>query len=680
MLNTIETIEQEKILKLLSRALPYYLESWQDIDGRTGLFGTSDPRNFNMRSVGSSSPVIEYVIRPHLNILCILSSYHYLNKQNIIQDYISPKELEEKLINGLRWACQTHLTGSRDVDAFLERKRWGENWRSSLWASILAITAVFAKDLIDSNLEDKIKLIVAFEADRFIGVNPPSGCDIDTKVEENAQDMMIVAWAINLNPQHPNLQKWQESLRLWAVNIASSIHDKADHNEYFSESIAKAVSTENLFPDLTAENHGFFHPEVLSYGIWIVLATAAYTLHGREYPSFLHRKSHQKTFETLLRFCLPSGMIYAPGGHDLPMFIPRPLALAWGLWKNDPRALHLTGKLLSWMESTLLPDHENREEGPWVFGFNQNHEGWELLFQTQTGVELALLAALPFNMEQRTFSAGQVENAINTRHIYPYTEVCYRRNVRTTRSMAWKALGDHPLAGINIHSKPELVAPFRAALFGIPSVSDTVKSWKVLHHKDRFQRDGFDTSGKVCYFNTAGKNVISREMRVLTWGDEGFIVLDRITAQSHFHVHEQYLSPVYLVNDFWTDNNLELNTGSLKETFSAFQRKFREVSCPSFWASIDNHLMFQFVWKRTKGLHYLPGGEKNAPPYWKNCRLDMLGIHVEPLEVKEGTVFYEVGFYIGTGKGPRPFKSSGTAQEYFKGLVIMDGKNTVGLD
>ncbi|KMQ51986.1 hypothetical protein CHISP_0975 [Chitinispirillum alkaliphilum] len=678
MLNFIEKIEQDKILQLLSRSLPYYLKSWNEVDKRSGIFGSLDPKHFNMRSVGSSSPVIEYVLRPHLNILCILSSYLYLDKLEMVGEGVSEEELKDKLIKGLRWACNTHLTGSRDEDVFLERKRWGENWRSSLWASVLGLISVFAKNTIDTVTQDKIKLIVSFEADRFTDVRPPSGCEVDTKVEENAQDAMILAWAINLCPEHRNVKNWENSLRLWAVNIASSIQDKSDHSEYFDNSIASAVTTQNLFPDFTAENHGFFHPEVLSYGMWIILATCAYELNGNERPSYLHRKSHQKTFEILLRFCLPSGMIFAPGGHDMPMFIPRPLALAWGVWRNDPRALHLTAKLLNWMNTNLYADHNT--QGPWVFGFEQNYEGWELLFQSQTGLELALLASLPFPKEQRTFSAGQVENAINTRHIYPYIQVCYRRNVRTTRSMAWKALGNHPLVGLNVHSQTELIAPFKAALLGIPTVSDPIKSWKVLHHQDRFQRDGFDTSGLVAYYNNAGTKIISREIRVITWGDEGLIVLDRITPEKDLQVQEQYLSPVYLVNDYWTGNNLELTSGSLKESFSAYQRKFREVPCPAFWASIENHLLFQFVWKQNKGLYYLPGGERNAPPYWKNCRLDMMAIHVDPIDAKEGEPFYEVGFFIGSGKGPRPFKTSGISQHFFKGLVIMDGKITVGLD
>ncbi len=81
-----------------------------------------------------------------------------------------------------------------------------------------------------------------------------------------------------------------------------------------------------------------------------------------------------------------------------------------------------------------------------------------------------------------------------------------------------------------------------------------------------------------------------------------------------------------------------------------------------------------------------PGEKRNAPPpLWKNCRLDMLGVHVESREVIAGDSIYHIGFFIigffiGTGKRPRSFKAAGTAGEFSKGLIIMDGKFTAGFD
>jgi hypothetical protein len=259
-------------------------------------------------------------------------------------------------------------------------------------------------------------------------------------------------------------------------------------------------------------------------------------------------------------------------------------------------------------------------------------------------------------------------------------EVCYRRNFRTTRSVAWKAIGDHPIIGFAAHSQPELLVPVKTGLLGVPQVSDHLQSWDVAFHLDRLVRDGFDTYGRIRYYNAGETQVLHRDVRVQTWGDEGMLVFDEIVADAPCTVYEQYLSPIYLVNDHWTGNALELYSGSLHETFGSSERRFREVQCPSFWASIGTHLLVQLIWGRSKGLYYLPGGERNAPALWKNCRLDTLAVHVEPCTAGAGDVVYRSGLYIGTGKGPRPFKTTGAAGEFFKGLVIMDGKLTAGLD
>ncbi len=674
-----ESIKPYEVLELLSRSLPYYTSSWKSFDHVLGYFGRTDPETFNMRNIGSSSPVIEYVIRPHLHILVIISAYLHANY--FPSDFPLGREQAKEYVNkGLDWACATHLSGNLDVETFLDRKRWGENWRSGLWASLLSLAAFLAKDFLSSELLEKVNRVLAFEADRFIDVLPPSGCETDTKIEENAQDTLVMAWAVNTLPDHANLKKWERTLAIWAVNIASSIEDTADHTNYLDKSVKHWISAQTLFPDMTAENHGFFNPEIFSYGTWVVLAMAAYRLHGKKEPVFLHRKNHQKTFDALLRFCLPNGIIYAPGSNDLPLFFPRPFALAWGLWNNDPRAVRMTTKLLNRLDRQTFSSQLD-SKSPWVGGFSGSKDGWELLFQSQVGFELALLAILPFPNERRFYSLGQIESTVDTRHIYPYVEVCYRRNTRTTRSMSWKALGRHPVVGMSIHSRPELLCPSRAGMLGIPRVSDNpIKSWEVAFHHDHFQKDGFDTFGRIHYNDMNGKKIMRREVRIITWGEDGLIVLDRLIAETNLIFSEQYLSPVHLVNDRWTNFHLDLASGSLKERIDANNTKGRILSCPSFWACIESSLMFQFVWGAQKGLTYIPANKPNAPAYWKNCRLDMLAIRADTQQCIRDSIPYEVGFYLGTGKSPRPFKAAGDGGDFFSGLVIMDGKTTVGLN
>jgi hypothetical protein len=672
-----DKLDPHTVFLLLMRGIDYYSASWHDLDDDAGMFGTIDPSAFNMRSVASSSPVIEYVIRPHLQVLCTLASFIYRKETGLLEPSMTKERLAGILQKGISWACDTHLTGSRNVETFLERKRWGGNWRSSLWAALLGLCCKLSQEILSPELVERVKRVLAHEADRFIGVIPPSGCDIDTKIEENAIDTLCLSWAITMCYDHPNIERWKRTSAIWALNIASSLNDKADHSEYLEKSVSYFAHSQTLFPDMTAENHGFFHPDILCYGMWVVLSMAAYSLHGVPFPEYFRRKNHQETFDLLLRFCLPTGMIYAPGGQDLPYFVPRPFALAWGLWNNDPRAFSITGKLLSWMDAQLATQDKNSV--PWVLGFTPAYEGWELFFQSQVGFELAMLAALPFPQEFRFYSSGQIENAVDTRHIYPFVEVCYRRNVRMTRSVAWKALGNHPIIGLNVHSFPELIVQHKADMLGIPSLKEHIRQWEVVYHNDRFQKDGFETMGRIFYFGADREKLLRRDVRVVTWGDEGLVVFDRIIAEKDVYLEEQYLSPIHIVNDFWTRHRIEFSSGSLRETFTPALQRFKEISCPSFWASVENRFLFQFLWGRTKGLVYLPSPARNSPPYWKNCRLDTMGVRVDEQAVRAGATAYEVGFFVGAGKSPRPFKCTGHAGEFFEGLIIMDGKNTVGL-
>jgi hypothetical protein len=564
------------------------------------------------------------------------------------------------------------VSGSLDVDSFLQRKRWGENWRSSIWAVHLALCAHLVRDKIDEQLYVRVLELLAFEADRFIDVVPPDGC-----LEENAFDTASLAWAICLQPDHAHQTPWLSALHLWSQNIATTVYDAADHSELFGTSVSAMVCTRTMHPDLTAENHGFFDPELLSYGSWLVLSLAAFRLCGKEVPAFFMRATHQGAFDLLLRFYLPNGTIYNPCGVDLPYFFPRPFSLAWGLWNNDPRAMSLTVKQLSWIDQTLTA--QDTTTTPWIPGFTPTFDGWELLFQSQVGLELAMLAILPFPKELRFFSSGQIESAVDTQQIYPFVEVCYRRNIRTTRSMAWKAIGNHPFVGLSIHNYPELIAPHKANMLGIPSGGDQTRSCNVAFHYDNLIKDGFDTFGRMHYLDAHGNKTLQRDIRVITWGEEGLLLFDQITALSPVSFTDQFFSTIYLVNDHWTRNSLSLCSGSIQETLTSQSGARREIPCPAHWVSVEKTLLVQLIWERTTGLVYVPSAQRNAPSYWKNCALDMLGVRIEAARAQADQTVYRCGLYIGDGKGPRAIKVSGTAGEFFKGLVVMDGRNTLGL-
>ncbi len=666
-----------RLLTLLCHSIPYYSRCWHDIGDEHGVFGSTHPSQYNMDGMQTSSPVIEYVIHPHANILCVCAAYLSLYEQHYLQDRAQKERMQESFGKGVSWMCATHTTGSVQVDSFLSRKQWGGNWRSSLWSALLAMAAFFGRRFLTDAQLESVRRVVASEADRFTGVMPPTGCEYDTKCEENAQDTLLLAWAVALMPAHSHAQRWHASLSRWCCNIATSVFDKANHTRMGDSSWSRMVRTCTLFPDMTAENHGFFFPGVLGYTMWVTLAMAAFKCTSKQMPSGMYAASHQKTFDILLKFCLPNAELYTPGGNDLPLQYPSPLLLAWGLWHNDPRAYAMTDRQLSRLEYRMRdPAYETQR---WVPGLPATGEGWELLFQSQVGFELAMLSLLPFQQHTRGASPGYVDGAINTRTNYGFVEVCYARNTRLSRSMAWKAIGAHPLVGINVHSFPELMVNRHAAGLSIPMTQPKIDTWKVLFHNDSYRPDGFDSYGLIEYYDSRRVPLIRRQLRVFTWSDEGLIVCDRCIASSEIAFEPQHLCGLHMANDIRTGGKLTLRSGSLKETFRADATGTRAVECPSFWASVEECVIFQFVWGRQKGLCYAPAQGRNFPPYWRNCRVDTLAVRIDAATPQPGQVIYELGYFVGTGKTPRNFKSSGTAGDFFKGLVIMDGKHTIGL-
>src|SRR5512133_3053606 len=138
-------LEKPLLLRFLERSFTHYEKCWTPAGEGCGYFGELDPEIFNMGDVGFSSPVIEYVIRPHLQILVCAAVLIRAARERQISAENEPRYLRY-LREGLHWACRTHLTGDLDVPAFLRRKRWGENWNSSLWASALAMAAYWGRE------------------------------------------------------------------------------------------------------------------------------------------------------------------------------------------------------------------------------------------------------------------------------------------------------------------------------------------------------------------------------------------------------------------------------------------------------------------------------------------------------------------------------------------------------
>ncbi len=667
-------LEKPLLLRFLERSFSHYEKCWTPVDEACGFFGEIDPKLFNMGDMGFSSPVIEYVVRPHLQILLCTTVLIRAARDKQISAENEARHLRY-LREGLLWACRTHLTGDLDVPTFLRRKRWGENWNSSLWASALAMTACFGREYLDPSLLEAARRVVAFEADRFVDTLPPNGRRGDSKAEETARDTMLLAWALALCPDHANATQWEETLRIYALNVASTVYDHGEFTSLDGQAINSFIHTVTLHPDYTLESHGFFHPEFLSYTQWIMVAVLAFLATGRKVPEYFVRPAHDRVSELFLTCCLSNGCAWPVGGQDWPLWMLRPYSFAYGLWRDDRIALRTMLNLLS-----LLAELQDRiGDGRFIPGLPPTQGGWGLTYESQIGFELALLALTPFPDDLIVPSPGRFERAQEANNKFPYVQTLIRRNGKTFRSFTWKNLHGRPTASFVLQSNPLLVGIAPDSLVGRIRLQNQKLTPRVLFHQEETFREGFETSGKIVYHNAAGGAVLSREMRILTWTEEGLLIFDRLKALCDVRLEREDACPLYIVNDEITGNRVNFVSGSLEESAAGPGDEVIEHVMPNNWVVVEDSVLYQLFWGAEKGLVYRDETERNQPPYWKNLRMDSIFFRVKPGQYAAGRTIRQLGIYVGAGKNPKRFKINGQAETFFHGLILMEGKNTLAL-
>ena len=135
------------------------------------------------------------------------------------------RELLRKALASVRFATATHIGGAGKCT---DGKQWGNNWQSAFWTSTATFGAWLIWDDMDARLQQDVKRVVIFEADRFLKIKPPTQAYNDTKAEENGWDVTCIALAPAMFPDHPHAAAWREKAIEYLVNTLSAPQDKDD--------------------------------------------------------------------------------------------------------------------------------------------------------------------------------------------------------------------------------------------------------------------------------------------------------------------------------------------------------------------------------------------------------------------------------------------------------------------
>jgi hypothetical protein len=319
------------------------------------------------------------------------------------------------------------------------------------------------------------------------------------------------------------------------------------------------------------------------------------------------------------------------------------------------------------------------EEGRFIPGMPSTQGGWGLLFESQIGFELALLYLTPFGDDFTIPIPGRFERALDANEKFSYVQTMVRRNGKTLRTFTWNNLLGLPTASVVPQGLPMLVGIATDSLIGKLKLRDTKLIAEVKHHQEEIFREGFETSGIITYKSREGVLLLSRELRVFTWDNEGMLLFDRLTTHQSIDLEWEEAAPLYIVNDEITGNRINIVSGSLEETILGPGEKKQNIVLPNQWVVIEDNILYQVFWGMEKGLVYRDETERKEPSYWKNLRMDKVFIRPNPGKYEADQVVRQYGLYVGLGKGRRWFKINGKAGKFFKGLILIEGKNTLAL-
>lgn len=226
-------------LDILERFVPHAESYWND----------GDPGSFSATGPGVTQP------RGDGDIAYMYATLLAARPQQPQFAGVPRATLERHAIEAIRHEAMTNsLSGAGD-------DRWGNGtWQASLETYGWGWAAHLLWDDLDASTRALVDKVVAGEADILLTKPMPSRVVGDTGAEDNGWNSVTPELASVLMPDDPHRAAWEEAAKRLAMNASSRASDEQDPTVVDGRPVSDWISTANLYPDLTLENHGFFNP------------------------------------------------------------------------------------------------------------------------------------------------------------------------------------------------------------------------------------------------------------------------------------------------------------------------------------------------------------------------------------------------------------------------------------
>lgn len=196
--------------------------------------------------------------------------------------------------------------------------RWGNGtWQASLETYSWGFAAWLLWDSLDDETRTLVETVVTREADILITKPIASGEEGDSGAEDNAWNAPTPALASVMFPLHRNADTWRQTAIRLALNASSTEADATSSEVIDGAPLSQWMSSVNLHPDLTLENHGFFNP-VYQQVTHVNTGDAAlmYQVAGIPLPEAVSFRAETVWESVLMRLASDDGDLIMPAGQD----------------------------------------------------------------------------------------------------------------------------------------------------------------------------------------------------------------------------------------------------------------------------------------------------------------------------------------------------------------------------
>ncbi len=567
----IESLSERQVLdmytSLLRDACHHADQFWKDwpVDPRAGMWGTgrSDQMNEGIRAISEM----------------VLASGALLKYSDALTEE-ERKELTRKSIAGIRYAVETHLSGTQKCT---DGKPWGGSWQSAMWTATLGLGAWLIWDKLDPDLRKDLERVLGSESDRFLNVKPPGKEPGDTKAEENGWNMICLSVSANMFPQNPHAALWNEKGLEYMMNTLSAPQDQEDKSVVDGRPVSEWFSGPNINTDFTLENHGIFHPSYVGCSSYFMTEAAMhYTLAGKPVPQAAshHLMDTWRMFQGVI---LPSGESAYPQGMDWELhgltFINLFAALA--SWQKDPLAARMERMSLQYMRAWQQMANGDLAVPGSRLGLTRHASCAE---QAAYGY----LAHKIFGPPVPEMPAGQAVSSVEGVRVSDPVQFITHRTAHKLASFSWTnhIMGLVMPIGAGHEDEPFFTSPVHDGLIGAFDLQPAGKNiTKLLEHSWKKAPDGFETTGTLLLCD--GR--LKQTARIISIGEKTVVYQDHVIALTNLTIARERGALLGIENDQVSGGVREVSFQDGHASFD-WRKPQPAKSIAGPWANVDGRL------------------------------------------------------------------------------------------